>query len=60
MYERLNGMVNLPISRDQFYQLIRDHNTNKVKEQKKTEFINIIKENINVTEWLNQYLAMID
>ena len=58
IYDRLKRQVNLPISKDQFYQLLRNNNTNKVKEIKKTEFINIIKENITVKDWLNEYLAM--
>lgn len=58
IYDELNSQINLPITIDQFYQLLRNNSTDKVSEIKKTEFINIIMEKISVKEWFNEYLRI--
>ena len=58
IHDQLSSQVDLQISQRQFYDLIRNNNTNKVSERKKAEFINIVKESIPLKEWYYEYMSL--
>ena len=58
MYEKLNKEFGLPISQQQFYQIMKNCDTNTVSMPKKSEFINLVHKHLPLDKWHNEYLGI--
>lgn len=56
IYNLIKDKLEFHVGERQFYYLLSGKNQNKIKENKKVAIISCIQENINLRDWLNEYL----